>query len=124
MTCRSTILHYSFRARVSSTGFFLPVNLRLLTMIMNIQKSQHLTQAIYERNPRFMNLRSYLKSKRLTIRGFARDHKISHYSVQKYVQGTKPAPRQAWKIFNVTNGEVSFQDMGYSSPPKNSLKDI
>jgi hypothetical protein len=71
-----------------------------------------------------MDLKEYLKKNKKTIRGFGKEFKISHYSMQKYIHGSKPAPRQAWKIFNATDGKVTFQDIGYDEPPKNPLKDI
>ena len=71
-----------------------------------------------------MKLREYIKSVKKSIRSFGREYKISHYSMIKYVQGRKPAPRQAWKIFMATQGEVSFQELGYEDIPKNPLKDL
>ena len=60
----------------------------------------------------------------MSIRGFGRHYKISHYSMIKYVRGEKPSVRLAWKIFMATQGEVSFQELGYEDIPKNPLKDI
>ncbi len=71
-----------------------------------------------------MDLRSYLKSIKKSIRAFGRENKISHYSMMVYVKGKKPCPRMAWKIFNATHGKVGFNDLGYDEVPKNPLKDF
>ena len=71
-----------------------------------------------------MKLNEYLKKNKKTIRGFAKESRISHYAMLKYTHGKKPAPRQAWRIFNLTEGQVSFPELGYNAPPKNPLKDI
>ncbi len=72
----------------------------------------------------FMEIKEYLKKEKITQREFSKISKISRYSIHKYIRGEKPARRQAWKIFNATNGMVTFQDLGHKEPPKNPLKDI
>ena len=83
----------------------------------------NLSQVVYDKRP-IMKLREYIKSKKMSIRGFGRKNKISHYSMNKYVQGKKPSPRLAWRIFMATQGQVGFNDLGYEDIPKNPLKDL
>jgi DNA transposition AAA+ family ATPase len=71
-----------------------------------------------------MKIEEYIKKNKMTIRGFAKDIRISRYSVAKYIDGSKPSRTVAWKIFIATEGEVSFQDMNFEAIPKNPLKDI
>lgn len=71
-----------------------------------------------------MNLKDYLKKHKLTHRGLAKKLRISPFSLLKYIYGQVPAKKQAWKIFNATDGEVTFHDLGYSEIPKNPLKDF
>lgn len=71
-----------------------------------------------------MNLSDYLKKNKLHIREFGRTYKISRDAIHSYLNGKRPARRQAWKIFQATNGEVTFQDLQYDKPPKRPLKDI
>ena len=70
-----------------------------------------------------MDLKQFLKKHKLTKRAFARNVQISRYSIHKYVEGDKPARTQAWKIFNYTDGEIDFKDLGYSAPPSRPVKE-
>jgi predicted transcriptional regulator len=70
-----------------------------------------------------MKIKEYLKRKKIGQNEFAAKIKISRFSLHKYIHGSRPAKRQAWRIFNATDGEISFPDMGYSSPPKRPARD-
>jgi predicted transcriptional regulator len=71
-----------------------------------------------------MKIEEYLKKNKKTIRGFAKEIKISRYSIAKYIDGARPSRTVAWKIFNATDGEITFQDLHFETIPKNPLKDI
>ena len=71
-----------------------------------------------------MKLKEYLKKKKITQKAFAEKLNLHRFSILRYTWGEVPAPRVAWKIFNETDGQVSFEEMGYEAPPKNPLKDI
>ena len=71
-----------------------------------------------------MKIKEYLKKKKISQHTFSAKIKVSRYSLHKYIRGQIPARKQAWTIFNETDGEVTFEDMGFKSIPKNPLKDF
>jgi plasmid maintenance system antidote protein VapI len=71
-----------------------------------------------------MKIEEYLKKNNKTIRGFAREIKINRYSIAKYIDGARPSKTVAWKIFNATDGEVTFEDLQYDKPPKRPIRDV
>lgn len=60
-----------------------------------------------------MKIQEYFKKYNIKISQFAHYHKISRYSLSKYLKGSVPSPKIAAKIYKATNQEVTFKDMGF-----------
>jgi predicted transcriptional regulator len=59
-----------------------------------------------------MDLKTYLKSRRLTIKEFAKLIKVSGPAVSNYIcKKRKPRIHIAKKIIEVTNGKVTLEDL-------------
>jgi hypothetical protein len=59
-----------------------------------------------------MTLKEYFKKYNIKLTHFAELHRISRFSINRYIKGISPRRDIAKLIVKVTNGEVTFKDLG------------
>lgn len=60
-----------------------------------------------------MKIQEYVKKYHLSISDFSRQMLISYYTSQRYLEGSQPRIEIAKKICQLTNNEITLEDMGY-----------